>query len=117
MNRFWNLKEKSSNEIKERLHTLYGDSSLSMATVGNWLKEFQRGRGLFLCSLARTPTENYAAGKHDFVLKDRFLKVHKTVGLSKNRDRHIVYSILGIRKLWERWVPPPQNTHSRERTS
>lgn len=110
MNRFWNLKQKSSSEIKERLHTLYGDSSLSMATVWNWLKEFQSGRGLFLCSLARTPTENYAARKHDFVLKDRCLKVHETVGLSKNRDCHILYSILGM-------VPPPQNTHSRERTS
>jgi len=35
---------KSHSEIKERLDAVYGDSSPSMATVKNWLNEFQRGR-------------------------------------------------------------------------
>jgi len=42
--RFWFLKGKSRSEIKERLDAVYGDSSPSMATVKNWLNEFQHGR-------------------------------------------------------------------------
>lgn len=36
------LKGKSSSEVKE-LGAVYDDSSPSMAIVGNWFNEFQRG--------------------------------------------------------------------------
>ena len=42
--RFLFLEGKSRSEIKQRLDAVYGDSSPSMATVKNWLNEFQRGR-------------------------------------------------------------------------
>ena len=38
------LEGKSRSEIKERLDTVHGDFSSSMATVKNSFNEFQRGR-------------------------------------------------------------------------
>ena len=42
--RFLFLEGKSRSEIKERLDTVYGDSSTSIKTVKNWFNEFLRGR-------------------------------------------------------------------------
>lgn len=42
----FSLKGISRSEIEEHLDSVYGDCSLLMATVKNWLNEFQRGRRL-----------------------------------------------------------------------
>ena len=41
--RFLFLEGKSRSETKERLESVYDDSSPSMATVKNWSNEFKRG--------------------------------------------------------------------------
>jgi transposase len=89
--RFLFLEGKSRSEIKERLDAEYGASSPSMATVKNWLNEFQRGRTSVFdeprpgASKIAT-TEDNVIKINDFVLADRQSKVSEiaeTVGISK----------------------------------
>lgn len=72
----------SRNEIKERLDTVYGESSPSKATVNNWFNEFQRGRtSVFDDPRPGAPktatTEDNATKIHDIVLADRRLKLRE----------------------------------------
>ena len=126
--RFLFLEGKSRIEIKERLDAVYGDSSPSMATVKNWLDEFQRGRTSFFdeprSGAPKTATtEDNVTKIHDLVLADSRLEVREiaeTVGISKDRVGHILHEILGMRKLSTRWVPrllTPDNKRNRETIS
>lgn len=72
-----------------------------MATIKNWLNEFQRGHtSVFNEPREDAPrtvtTEDDNVTKiYDFVLADRHLKVHE-IGISKDR--------VSVRKLSVRWV-------------
>jgi len=116
--RFLFLEGKSRSEIKERLDAVYGDSSHSMATVKNWLSEFQRGRTSVFDEprpgAPKTATmEDNVTKIHDLVLTDRRLKIREiaeTGGMSKDR----------MTKLSARWVPrllTPDIKRNRETTS
>ena len=126
--RFLFLEGKSRSEIKERLDTVYGDSSSSMATVKNWFNEFQRGRtSVFDEPRPDAPktatTEDNVIKIHGLVLADHRLKVREiaeTVGISKDRVDHILHEILGMRKLSARWMSrllTPDNKCNRETIS
>ena len=101
------------SKIKERLDAVYGDASLSMATVKFWYNEFQRGRTSVFDdprpgATKTTTTKENVTKIHDIGLSDRRLKVHKIaaiVGILDERVWHILHEILGMRKLSARWVP------------
>ncbi|XP_042145060.1 uncharacterized protein LOC121835166, partial [Ixodes scapularis] len=122
------LKENSCSEIKDRLDSVYGDSSLSMVTVKNLFNEFQRGRtSVFDGSRPGAPntatSENNVTQIHNLVLAGCRLKVREIaekVGISKDRVGYILHEIFGMRKLSARWVPrllTPDNKRNRETTS
>lgn len=75
-----------------------------METVKNLFNKFQCGRTSFFDEpepgAPKTATaEDNMKKFYDFVLTDRLLKVSaiaETVGISKNRVRHILYEILGV---------------------
>lgn len=126
--RFLFLEGKSRSEIKNRLDTVYGDSSPSMATVKNWFNEFQRGRTSVFDEprpgAPKTATTDENVKKVlDLVLADRRLKVRELaecMGISKDRVGYILHEILGMRKLSARWVPrllTPENKWKRETVS
>lgn len=91
------LKEKSPSEIKERLSTLYGNFSSSMATVMNWFNEFLREyTSVFDEPLPGTPNtvtkEGIIAKNHDLILVEHWLKMHemaKSIIISKDRVKTI----------------------------
>ncbi|KAF7276900.1 hypothetical protein GWI33_009672 [Rhynchophorus ferrugineus] len=110
--RFFFLEGKSSRKIKERLDTVYGDSSHSRVIVKNWFNKFQCGRTSVFDDLRpgvlkTATTEDDMTKIHDLVLAGRRLKmceIAKTVGISKDCVGHIPHEILGMKRRLERWV-------------
>lgn len=134
--RFLFLQGKPLSEIKNRLDAVYGASSPSMATVQNWFNEFARGRTSVFDEPRRRPgaagapktpktavTDETIGKVHDLVLADRQLKareIAETTGISKERVGHILYEILGMRKVLTQWVPrllTIEYKHNRETVS
>ena len=126
--RFLFFEEKLRSKIKERLDTVYGNSSPSMATVKNWFNKFQHGRTSVFVSHVQVPQKWLPRRKmwkkiHNLVFADHRLKMCKiaeTVAISKDHEGHILHEILSMRKLSARWVLrllTPDNKRNRETTS
>jgi len=97
--RFLFLEGKSRSEVKERLDAVYGDLFPSIATVKNWFNEFQSGRTLVFDEPC--PGAPKTATTEDNVTKIPRSRTGRPpiVGMSKDRVGHILYEILGMRKL------------------
>ena len=96
--RFSFLEGKSRNEIKERLDAVYGESSLSMATVKNWINEFQRGRTSVFDEPRQGPPKTATT-------EDNVTKIHDLV--SQNDHRALLCRIIGPirRRIAEKTAP------------
>lgn len=92
---------------------MYGDQSLSLATVPFWAADFRCGRTSVLDEdregRPKTATNEKMVKKvHQIVNADRRLKVHEiaeAAGISDEHVHSILHEHLGMRKLSARWVP------------
>jgi histone-lysine N-methyltransferase SETMAR len=100
------------NEIHSKFIKVYGDSFRSFSIIKKWAAKFKRDR----TSLEGDPCEGHPKSAtppkiieqvHDMVLDDRRMKareITETMGISKERVRHILHEELDMKKLCARWV-------------
>ncbi|CAK1596584.1 unnamed protein product [Parnassius mnemosyne] len=111
--KFLHMKGMKGKDIYDELNNVLGDCAPSYATVKNWVAEFKRGR---TCVKDETrpgrpksvTTPEMVVKVHDMGLADRRLKLSEiadTIGISKEREHHILSEELNMKKLSARWVP------------
>ena len=111
--KFLVLEGQSSKQVKERLTSVYGQSSPSSSTIKRWVKEFQRGReSLEDDPRSGRPTTSTSPENiekvHKLVIENRRISLYEleeATGISYGSIHNILHDELHMSKVCARWVP------------
>ena len=111
--KFLTKEGQTTDQIYNRLCVVYGDIAPSKATVGNWVREFQRGRdSLEDDPRSGAPTtavnEETAAVVEKLILEDcqiSLSQIAEIAGISKGSVHSIIHDVLNMNKVNTKWVP------------
>ena len=104
---------KNIVEAKQWLDKPYGESELEKSIIIDWYAEFKRGRTNIDDDERSGHPKSAVVPEnitkvHKIVLSDRKLKLHEisdTLKISEGSVFTILHEILGMRKLFSKWVP------------
>ena len=110
--KFLTMQGQTTNQIYERLHAVYGDSAPSKATVGNWVREFQRSWKSLEDDLRNgapaTAVNDQTPAAVKLILEGRqilLIQIAQIVGISKGSVHSIIHDVLNMSKTNSKWVP------------
>ena len=111
--KFYTLLEKSFSDIREDLHTVYGDSCISKSAISKWMNRFKEGRDTTKSDKRKgrpmtVSNERKVAEIQEYILVDRRATVETVAehfGISYGTAQDIMSNKLGMRRVSARWVP------------
>ena len=111
--KFYTLLGKSFSDIREDLHTVYGDSCISKSAISKWINCFKEGRDTAKSDMRKgrpvtVSNERKVAEIQEYILEDRRATVENVAehfGISYGTAQDNMSNKLGMRRVSARWVP------------
>ena len=111
--KFYTLLGKSFSDIRENLHTVYGDSCISKSAISKWMNRFKVGRDTTKSDKRNgrpvtVSNERKVAEIQQYIFEDRRVTIENVAehfGISYGAAQDIMSNKLGKRRVSARWVP------------
>ena len=110
--KFYRLLGKSFSDIREDLHTVYGDSCISKSAISRWTNRFKEVRDTTKSDKRKgrpvtVSNERKVAEIQEYILVRRVTveNVAEHFGISYGTAKDIMSNKLGMRRVSARWMP------------
>ena len=109
--KFYTLLGKSFSDIREDLHTVYGDSCISKSAIFKWMNRFKEGRDTTKSDKRKgraVLNERKVAEIQEYIVEDGRVTVENVAehfSISYGTAQNIMSNKLGMRRVSARWVP------------